>query len=476
MALGDVIGGAGQGTLLNNPFAATAGVTLDPIQQAAQQLATRQALAGQLAGQAAGANYGTVGQQLGTPLADQYARLRSMLPGAPGGATSGGEAAVARSAFGPQSRAAASQLASPAAATGEVAGEAATATQAAKLGLLARRPFLGALPEGVTPAAGGMFSPGGAFGAGSIGRGGLYGLGGYAAGQLANTLIGDDGKGKTNADEIATGALTGAGMGAGLGSMIMPGVGTAVGAGLGLVGGGLVGWLGPKQTGDKAVRSELNSQTTKLNKVLDTYGASSDLREQALAQLTSASYAAKSKGDVKAVAEQIASSLPAAAEQDRQLAKQRQFQQSNNAAVQAWLQPMLQSVLDRQWYSAQQQQDMANSLAGQYKDPALAAAARSMAASIPADTAAQQAALLGQLSTTPALYGYSTGTNDKGMANTDLASVLMAVPNPSNPGYQAWVAAQQALQQANAGGGAGSTDLNAALQQLVGAGSGGGAG
>lgn len=465
MALGNTNGA--MGTLFNNPFAAAAGVTLDPIQAAAERIAAQQAAAQQVASlgqqygqQATGAyNAGAIGQRLGTPLAQQAASM-PQVPTATGRAAArslGGDwlGATGSSALPSTASALTTAASSPASAPVEMA----------VLKGMARRPFAG--PLAASEVQGGILGAGGRLGPASLGRGGAYALGGYAAGQIANKLIGDDGKGNTAADEIATGALTGAGAGAGVGSMIAPGIGTLIGGAAGFVGGGLIGAFGPKQTGEKAVTSEYQNQAKKLREALSAYGVSREFRSQALAQFRAASLSSTSKGEVKTLAKSVLANLPAAAAEDKAAEEQRKFQQSNNAAVQAWLGPMLQEVLDKQWFSAQQDSAMANSLAGRFTDPAMQAAAKSMASSQLTSTAAQQAGLLSQLAATPSLYGYATGINpDTGMANTDLTSLLMASPNPSNPGYDQWVAAQQALQQASAGGGAG-TDMNAALQQLV---------
>lgn len=283
-----------------------------------------------------------------------------------------------------------------------------------------------ALAGGEAP---GMFSAGGALGAGSIGRAGLYGLGGQLAGSALHAVWNDPNSGWDNA---ASDALKWGGAGAGIGSMIAPGIGTAIGGGLGVLAGGVAGLLGSRGEGDKAVASALKSNTDKISTLLDTYGASDELKKQALLQLQLGSMNATSKSQIDEASKAITAQLGPMIAQDLTTQESKRKRDATVAAAQAWITPMMQQQLTQSNFYAKNMSDAMGASAKYINDPALRANANAMAQQVPLNTAQSNAASLQQMAMTPALYGYSTPNGQ-----TDLSSIMNAMPTaPAGFNYQ----------------------------------------
>jgi gas vesicle protein len=301
-----------------------------------------------------------------------------------------------------------------------------TAATAARTGILGR---LGGPGRAAANAAGTATKVGRG---GALARFGVPAAAGYFAGQGANALLGER---DDNVDEGVTGALTGAGVGAGIGAAVGTpffGIGAVpgalIGGGLGALAGGAIGLFGPKNSGEEAVKSELETQEKKLREVLSQFGVSKDLRDEALMQLRLGSMDASSKDQVKAVATTITQQLGQAVAADKAEQEQMRMRESNLAAVQAWMGPMLQQQLERQNFYAQAQAQDMRAAANLYADPSQAATARAMASQVPLDSASAAAAQLAQLAATPALFGQYTGVNGNGQANQDLLSMFSSTP------------------------------------------------
>lgn len=340
-------------------------------------------------------------------------------------------------AFSPLQQAAQQNAAANAASAAETgtASMAAASSDAAKAGRFAKL-----FPGGI----GGAFAPSVTAAEGATG---LAALGGPAeiAGRLAIPIGGAylaSGVGHAaglgthdgNWDEGAEGGLTGLVGGALAGATIGAPVfgvgavpGAVVGGALGLLGGTGIGLFGPKNTGEKAVASELKAQTGKLTKALSEYGLSDDTKNQLVAQLKLNTLNANSKKEVKAAAKELLSGdsmgqILAADQANRR-------QQERIAAVQAWMGPTMQQALDSTSFYTNAQADAFDRLAAQYSDPQQAAVTRAYGANARVANAQAQQAMLQQIMLAPALYGYSTATNSDGTQATDLQSILNAQPS-----------------------------------------------
>lgn len=249
----------------------------------------------------------------------------------------------------------------------------------------------GGAAAAAAPATGRLAGAGkaGAFLASPAGRAGLYGVGGYAAGQIANKLVGEHNH--TSNDEALTGALTGAGVGAGLGSLVLPGVGTAVGAGAGALLGGALGKFGPKNKGVGPADQELARQLAQVDKLASRAGLNDDAKANLALQLQAARGAVGSKTEMKAAGAQVAAMIP-----QIQLQAQADTQQRARAlAYQAAMAPLLAQYLDRSAGSARGSQAAMDQAAGAVSGP-LADAYRARGAQYVADTDASNVALASQ--------------------------------------------------------------------------------
>lgn len=240
------------------------------------------------------------------------------------------------------------------------------------------------------------------------------------------------GQHKGNWDEGLEGALTGGVGGALAGATIGApafGVGAIPGAIVGgiagALGGGGLGLFGPKNTGEKAVASETKAQTGKLNKLLNTFGADAETRQAIALQFQMQASGAKSKSQVRDAYKQITSDPTLV-----QTISEGKRRKASMAAVQAWMGPAMQQALDRQQFYANAQGDAFDRIAGGYTDPNQAATTRAYGALARSGAADQAAAMMQQLALSQQLAGagYSTGANNDGTQQLDLASILNAQP------------------------------------------------
>lgn len=239
---------------------------------------------------------------------------------------------------------------------------------------------------------------------GSLGRAGLYGLGGSLAGGAINSAFGDP---NASWDNALAGAAQWGGMGAGLGSLVAPGVGTAIGGALGAGVGALRGLSQAKNEGDKAVADQLRKELGTINDTIDKLGGGDELRQQALYQLQLgvATGNITNRSGVKTIAAQVRSTLPDALLADQQQQQQQRSQEAAQAAVQAWMGPMLQDQLNKSQYYADQFGNAQATAAGYIEDPALRAAQLSQAKQISATQAATNAAYAQQIAAAPGYWG-----------------------------------------------------------------------
>lgn len=241
------------------------------------------------------------------------------------------------------------------------------------------------------------------FAAGTVGRGGLYALGGQVAGGIFDRAVGErDG----TWDDAAGSALRWGGAGAGIGSMIAPGIGTAIGGAAGLAIGGVKGYLTGQDSEPTQARDYLHSQldpsnTDGLIAKFDKYGITGDTRNNLLMQIDLIGAQMGTKDEAKALVTQIVSGIPDIVTQQQQTAAT----QARSAAIQSYLQPMIEQQLANYNQSNQQSANLASSAAGKITDPALADIYRSHAQQML--TAGNSAGLgyLQQMAVAPQLYG-----------------------------------------------------------------------
>lgn len=238
--------------------------------------------------------------------------------------------------------------------------------------------------------------------AGSLGRAGAFGLGGQLAGGAINSAFGDPNASWDNA--LASAARWG-GAGAGIGSLIAPGIGTAIGGALGAGVGVLKGIHDSHNEGDKAVASELNKQSGKIMELMTQLGSSTELREQAMAQLQVGAAQATNKDQVKQAAAAVQQMLPEAIIADKSQQQQDRLKQANQAAAQAWMAPMLQQSIDKSQFYADQFAQAGMSAASQITDPALRASQQQMARGYSAEQASMNAAYMAQIASAPQYWG-----------------------------------------------------------------------
>lgn len=240
---------------------------------------------------------------------------------------------------------------------------------------------------------------------GSLGRAGGLALLGQLAGAGVESAFGDPNASWDNA--LASGARWG-GAGAALGSLIAPGVGTAIGGLAGAGFGAVKGILDSRDEGDKAVRSELAKQQGKIAELLSQLGSSPDLREEAMFQLRVLASQATDRKGVQAAAEAVQAMLPDALMADREMQRQQRMRQANEAAVQAWMGPVLQQLVNRSQSYADAFTLAGLNAAQQIEDPQLRTAQMAMARQYSADQAAQNAAYAAQIMSAPEYWGYQS--------------------------------------------------------------------
>lgn len=274
----------------------------------------------------------------------------------------------------------------------------------------AASPVAAAAPAAAPAAAGGMRGILAQVGQGVGGRGmglrtaGVLGIGGQLAGGLAQGMWNDP---ESSADNALASGLRWAGTGAALGSLAGP-----WGAAIGGVGGGILGAFkgiaDSRNEGSKAVASELTRQQAKIAELMTQLGSSPDLREDALAQLQMSVLAGDvtSKDQVRAIADGIRASLPQALQADREQQQQQRMMQANQAAVQAWMGPLLQQSVDKSQFYADQFAQAGLSAANEISDPALRLSQQQMARSYSAEQAAANAAYMQQIAASPGYWGY----------------------------------------------------------------------
>lgn len=241
------------------------------------------------------------------------------------------------------------------------------------------------------------------FAAGTLGRGGLYALGGQVAGGIFDRAVGErDG----TWDDAAGSALRWGGAGAGIGSMIAPGIGTVIGGAAGLAIGGAKGYLTGQDSEPTQARDYLHSELDPGNKdgliaKFDKYGITGDTRNNLLMQIDLIGGQIGTKAEAKQLVTQIVSGIPDIVTQQQQTVAAR----AHSAAIQSYLQPMIEQQLAQYNQSNQQASDLAASAGAQIRDPALAAIYKTHAAQML--TAGNSAGLgyLQQMAVAPQLYG-----------------------------------------------------------------------
>ncbi len=367
--------------------------------------------------------------------AQQAAASLAQVANGSGMAQLGANPLVAATGFGGVPAGAFPGLSGAAQAAGSVA-PAGVGGAAARAGGLAGR--LRGLMPGAGAAAGAAGGRAGMLGMAT--RAAPWALGGYLGGQVVGNVF--DNKG-SSWDEAATGALTGAGVGAGIGSLIAPGVGTAIGGGLGGLVGGAIGMFGPKNTGENAVADELKTQQSRLTEVLNQFGASDELREQALLELQLGSLQATSKDQIKDIASQITSRLGAAIAQDKQTEEQERIRAANVAAVQAWTGPLMQQALNQQQFYANNAGASMQRAANTFNDPGMRASAQALASLTPLAASQQATGSLAQMASAPAILGAYPGVNSQGQLNSDLLSTYGAQQMPPGVSVIDMMLAQQ---------------------------------
>lgn len=267
---------------------------------------------------------------------------------------------------------------------------------------------------------------------GSLGRASVFAGAGQAGKMGFDAVVGErDGAW----DNAAGTALAGAGFGAGIGS-IVPGLGTGVGAAIGAAGGGLYGLIKGGDSNETTRQRAIDDQTKVLERLMTSSGVSIDSRDRVLQEFAIASEIADNKTEVRQVAEQIISALPAIQQADKQqraIDRDARQRQSALVAAQAWLGPMMQNAVTRSSTFANDVTQSMLAQSNQISDPALRAAAQVRAKQVSLDNATQTAYMLQQTALTPQMYGYNTATDSAGVAQIDPTSVLNALPVGFDP-------------------------------------------
>lgn len=382
----------GTGAASAVPEILTGGSALQALQRSAL---ARQVIEGSIAGEPAGsgvmrlatytrpaATQAAMGPaaQLALQAGGQAGGLAPLQPIAMGAANAGSGATVANTVGGLGGMAINASTAARAPATAAAAAAAASSapTQAAAAASLTAK-----LRAGLTPV----------LSRGAVMRGAGYAGAGYFAGQLANQLMGEHSG--TAWDEAATGALTGAGIGAGIGSVV-PGVGTAAGAAIGGGLGGLIGYFGPKNSGETPTNQELARQLQQLDKMATQAGLDGDTRMQLALQLQAGRQTVNSKTAMKQLGAQLQQQVPQLAAQ----AQQQREAQAQSLAMQAAFAPLLSKYLDRYATTARESQVLMNQVA-ESLGGGLGDIYRQRGASYVADADQMNAALAAQVLNSP---------------------------------------------------------------------------
>lgn len=269
-----------------------------------------------------------------------------------------------------------------ASAVGGTEGVLGGAAPAGRFGVLARTPLTGASQFAQAGMWGGRLAPG------TIGRAGLYGLGGQIAAGLFDSAVGErDG----TWDDAASSALRWGGTGAGIGSMILPGWGTAIGG----VGGALIGGAKGLLTGEDSMETQVRDylygsekQAGKIGEVdalLAEAGLSEATRTDLLTQVKAAAMTAKTPEEIDLVLQQVNTLLPSIMEQDKaqqQAESQQAALEARMAAIQSYLQPIMQQQLAQYNTGLQTSYDQMQAAGANIKDPKMAAAYQTHAANL----------------------------------------------------------------------------------------------
>lgn len=263
-----------------------------------------------------------------------------------------------------------------------VTGASGGAAPAGRFGVLARTPLSGASQFAQAGAWGGRLAPG------TIGRAGLYGLGGQIAAGLFDSAVGErDG----TWDDAASSALRWGGTGAGIGSMILPGWGTAIGG----VGGALIGGAKGLLTGEDSMETQVRDylygsekQAGKIGQVdqlLAEAGLSESTRTDLLTQVKAAAMTAKTPEEIDLVLQQVNTLLPSIMEQDKaqqEAEGQQAALEARMAAIQSYLQPIMQQQLAQYNTGLQASYDQMQAAGAKITDRKLAAAYQTHAANL----------------------------------------------------------------------------------------------
>lgn len=251
-----------------------------------------------------------------------------------------------------------------------------------------------------------IFAPGTTLKSG-LGRISGYGLGGAIAGSLGERLVNNlwNNPNSTTDEGVANAlqwALTGAGVGAGIGS-IVPVIGTGIGAGVGGLIGGVGGWLmGRDERGgdeDSGAAMEDEELLGTFQRVLSGLGADDSYVDRAWAQFQLSQELSPDLDDTQRTA--LGQQVLQSAVQQLGIEQERQFYESNIAAVQAWMEPMLQQQLDSaQWY-ADQYATMGQAAASEISNPGLRAALEAQGAAYSAQQANANSLALQQMAFYP---------------------------------------------------------------------------
>lgn len=228
--------------------------------------------------------------------------------------------------------------------------------------------------------------------------------------------------------------------GAGFGSMAGP-----WGAAIGGLGGSALGYMmaGDAEADANALTRELTTQRTKLTRILEQSGASSDFVQQAQTQLDLMAMNVTSKDQIGPLMEQLTGQLMPAVAGDQQQQATERMRAANMAAMQSWMGPMMQDALNRQQYYADQSGDALRRTASQFQDPTLREAGNSVASRTSLNAANSAAAQLQQLAAAPGVMGMYTGMDQYGMQPQDLASLAGATQIPAGQDYLSMLLAGQ---------------------------------
>ena len=222
-------------------------------------------------------------------------------------------------------------------------------------------------------------------------------LGWMTAGQMGGGLlksVWDDPE--SQLDDAASSALSWGGSGAALGSMILPGWGTAIGGGLGLLAGGVKGWLDGDGASQEDISNAAAEQRAKLDAAFDRLGVSAEARQDLYDRIeVQVALGAKSADDVKAIYAQAGQMAPDVIAQSRRQAKL--------AALQAAILPMMQQNRDMAMQRNQAAQGWLNQAASTSSDPTVAALLRAQGETLMGNAANYSNASYGQALAMPTL-------------------------------------------------------------------------